>query len=289
MKLSGFAYHAPSTLAETTAILVETASDAAVLAGGQSLVPMLAMRVAEIGHLVDINRVAELQDIARTNGTLSIGAGVRQQQALRSDVVRAACPLICEALPHVGLPETRNRGTVVGSLAHGDPAAELSAVAVALDAELVLRLGAVERVVTAEEFFIAPYMTAKAPGEIVTELRLPVSSSRAGWAFHELERGPFALVAVAAGVELDEGGNIVDVRLAFAGVGVGPVRAHAAELLLRGGGTSDATIADAVESALAELDPPSDVLASAAYRRRVAGELAKIALRQAADRARSAP
>ena len=285
MKLSDFAYHAPRTLAEAVECLSDAAGDSAVLAGGQSLVPMLAMRVAQVGHLVDIGRVAELQQLSCDGTTLTIGAAVTQQEALVSDVVRRACPLVCEALPHVGLRETRNRGTVVGSLVHADPAAELAAVALALDGVLVLRLGGEERLVPVSEFFVAPFMTVKAPGELVTELRLPVSTPGSGWAFHEIERGPFALVAVAAGVGLDAAGSVVEARLAFAGVGAGPVRARAAESFLLGGGLSGTTIDQAIEIALGDLDPPSDVLASAAYRRRAARELAATALREAGARA----
>ena len=282
MKLGRFAYHAPATLDEATEILEEKGSDAAVLAGGQSLVPVLAMRIAQPEHVVDINRVHGLDAIARTNGTVSIGALVRQQQALVSAELRAACPLVCEALPHVGLRETRSRGTVVGSLTHADPAAELPAVAVALDGELELRHGGETRVVSAEEFFVAPFMTAKAPGELAVALRLPVSSPGAGWSFLELERGPFALVAVAAGIELDDGGRITDARLVFAGVGPGPVRAREAEGLLLGAEPGEAVIAEAAEIAVRGLEPVSDVLASASYRRHVARELAKDALAQAA-------
>lgn len=281
MKLSRFAYHAPTTLVELVEILVEKESDAAVLAGGQSLVPMLAMRVAQIGHLVDLNRVDELRDIACSNGTLTIRAGVSQQAVLSSSVVRAACPLLAEALPHVGLRETRSRGTVVGSLVHADPAAELPAVAVALDGELVLRHGAEERVISVADFLVAPFITAKAPGEVATELRLPVSEPRMGWAFEELERGPFALVSVAAGIALDEAGLVTDARLAFSGVGATPVRARAAESSLRGGTADEADVLGAVDLALEDIDPPSDVLGSAFYRRRVAAELAKTALTRA--------
>jgi CO/xanthine dehydrogenase FAD-binding subunit len=191
-------------------------------------------------------------------------------------------------LPHVGLRETRNRGTVVGSLVHADPAAELAAVAAALDGVLVLRLGGEERVVAVADFVVAPFMTTKAPGELVTELRLPVSSPRAGWAFHEIERGPFALVAVAAGIELDEEGRVLDSRLAFVGVSAGPVRARDSEAFLRDGEPADSRIDEAIELSLESLDPQSDVLASAAYRLRAARELAGMALRQATERARRA-
>ena len=283
MKLGRFAYHAPTTLDEATGILAEKGFDAAVLAGGQSLVPVLAMRIAQPEHIVDINRVGGLDAIVRTNGVVSIGALVRQQQALGSAELRAACPLVCAALPHVGLRETRSRGTVVGSLAHADPAAELPAVAVALEGELELRHGGETRFVPAEEFFLAPFMTAKAPGELVVTLRLPVTSPGVGWSFLELARGPFALVAVAAGIELGDEGRIVDARLVLAGVGPGPVRAHEAEELLLGAEPGEAVIAEAAEAAVRGLEPASDVLASASYRRHVARELAKDALAQAAQ------
>jgi len=285
MKLSRFAYHAPTTLGELAEILVEKAGDAAVLAGGQSLIPMLAMRIGQIGHLVDLNRVDELRDLAQSNGTLTIRAGVSQRTVLTSPMVRAACPLLSEALPHVGLRETRSRGTVVGSLVHADPAAQLPAVVVALDGELVVRHGSNERITAVADFFVAPFITTKAPGEVVTELRLPVSHPHMGWAFEELERGPFPLVSVAAGIELDEDGLVKDARLAFSGIGPTPIRARTAESSLHGGQAGAVEILEAVELALADLDPPSDVLASASYRRRVAAELARTALVQAQARA----
>jgi carbon-monoxide dehydrogenase medium subunit len=270
---------------EAATTLAELGGDATVLAGGQSLIPALAMRLGQPEALVDINRIAELAVVERSNGTVSIGATVRQQKALVSDELRTWCPLLVEALPHVGVRETRSRGTVVGSIAHADPAAELLAVAVALDGEVVLRHGDEIRVVPAAEFVIAPFMTTRAPGELMTALRLPVSSPAMGWAFVELARGPFALVAVAAGVELDALGRVVDARLAFAGAAPAPARAREAEALLIGAEPGADVIAEAAQSASRELDPASDILASASYRRHVARELACGALIAAARRA----
>lgn len=284
MKLGRFTYHAPVTLDEATELLQDAGADGSVLAGGQSLLPVLALRLAQPDQLVDINRVTGLDGIIRHNGHMLIGATVRQQQALTSAELSAACPLVCAALGHVGVRETRSRGTVVGSLAHADPAAELGAVALALEAELVLRHGAETRVVPAADFFVAPFTTTRRPGELVTAVTLPVSPPGFGWSFLELGRGPFALVAVAAGVGVDACGRITDARLAFAGVGPGPIRAVAAEALLRGAEPVATAIDEAVETAVKALDPPADMLASTSFRRQAARELARDALAQAAAR-----
>jgi carbon-monoxide dehydrogenase medium subunit len=283
-----FSYHRAETLGEALELLAEHGSDASVLAGGQSLVPVLSLRVARPEHVIDINRVAELGAVSRENGTLALGALVRQREALESAEVAAACPLLSLALPFVGHPETRNRGTLGGSLAHNDPAAELGTVVVALDGELVLRSAARgERRLPAREFLLAPYLTAREPDELVTELRLPAARGGSGWAFDELSRRhhDFAVVGVAAGLELARDGTISAARLAFAGAGGCPLRAPAAEALLAGEEPGEELFAEAASRAAAELDPPSDVLASAGYRRHVAGVLARRALAAAERRA----
>ena len=284
MKLGRFTYHAPATLDEAAELLVEKGPDAAVLAGGQSLLPVLALRLGEPDHLIDINRIAGLDGIVRANGHVAIGATARQHHALHSDQLASDCPLVPLALAHVGVRETRSRGTVVGSLAHADPAAELGAVAVALEAEIVLRRGGETRTLPASEFFVAPFTTARLPGELVTEVRLPVLPPEFGWAFLELPRGPFALVAAAAGVRLKDG-RIADARLALAGAGPGPIRASAAEALLIGAAPEPDAFDAAVEAAVAEIDPQADTLASAATRRQVARALSRDALVRAAGEA----
>lgn len=287
MKPAPFRYHRPETLDETLALLAEIGDDAAVLAGGQSLVPVLALRLASPAHVVDVNRVPGL-DVIAANGSLALGALVRQQAACVAQAVRSSQPLLAEALPLVGHRETRGRGTVVGSLAHADPAAELPTVAVALDAEIALASCRGVRTVPAAEFFLAPFMTARAPDELVTEVRFPAWPAGAGHAFLEFARRShdFALAAVAVLLQLDADGAVAGARLAFAGVGSTPVRADGAEDALHGQPAGEESFRAAAEAAVAVLDPPSDVLASAAYRRHVARVLLIRALRQAAERAR---
>lgn len=286
MKPAPFCYHRPETVDEALAHLAEVGDDAAVLAGGQSLVPVLALRLASPAHIVDINRVAGLDAIA-ANGSLALGALVRQQAASIAPAVRSGQPLLAEALPLVGHRETRSRGTVVGSIAHADPAAELPAVAVALDAEIGLASRRGARTVPAAEFFLAPFMTVRAPDELLTGVSFPAWPAGAGHAFLELARRShdFALAAVAVLLQLDANGAVLDARIAFAGVGSAPVRASGAENALRGQPAGEESFRAAAELAVAVLDPPSDVLASAAYRHHVARVLLIRGLRQAAARA----
>jgi carbon-monoxide dehydrogenase medium subunit len=277
-----FDYRAPSSLEEAVALRAEHA-DSAVLAGGQSLMPLLNLRMAYPGTVIDLGGVAELAGIREFDGGVAFGAMTRQRAAERSELVRDRIPLLAEALAHVGHPAIRNRGTVGGSIAHADPAAELPAVALALDAQLVARSPRGERVIAAQDFFVGFLTTALEPDELLVEIRVPGLPKPSGAAFVELARrhGDFALVGVGAAVALDGNGAIADARLAFIGVGGAPVRAREAEAMLRGARPDDATFAEAAQRATAELDPGSDAHATAAYRRRVAGVLARRALKEA--------
>jgi carbon-monoxide dehydrogenase medium subunit len=278
-----FQYFAPSSLEEALALRAEHAEDCAVLAGGQSLMPLLNLRMAFPGAVIDLGGVSELAGIREFNGGVAIGAMTRQRATERSALVGERLPLAVKALANVGHPAIRNRGTVGGSVAHADPAAELPAVALALDAQLVARSSRGERTIAAGEFFLGFLTTALAPDELLVEVRLPGLPPGHGAAFVELARrhGDFAVVGVAAAVALDGDGSIADARLAFIGVGGTPVRAREAEALLRGARPDGAVFAEAAERAKDELDPGSDAHASAAYRRRVAGVLAQRALQEA--------
>jgi carbon-monoxide dehydrogenase medium subunit len=287
VRSAAFRYARPAGADEATALLAEAGGDGVVLAGGQSLVPLLAFRVARPELVVDVNR-AEGLDGLRVDGVVALGALVRQQRALLSAELRAACPLLAAALPFVGVRETRLRGTVVGSMTHADPAAEVPTAAVALDAELELRSAGGSRVLRAGEFFLAPFLTARLPTELVTEIRFPLAPARSGWAFLEHAQGPLAVVAVAAGIVLDECGRVAEARLGLGGVGPVPLRAHGAEALLRGEEPAADAFAAAAEAAAAETDPPGDLLASAAYRRLAARRLVEDALARAAQGARAA-
>lgn len=281
MKPPPFDYRCPDTLDEALALLGEYGDDAKVLAGGQSLVPLLNFRLARPAVLVDVNRVPHLDAVTWDGDRLVLGAMVRERAAERSDAVREAAPLLARALPLIGHPAIRTRGTIGGSLAHADPAAELPAVALATDAELVLCSAARgERVVPAADFFEGYFTTALAPDELLTEIRLPGAPAGTGSCFEEVARrhGDYAMVGAAATVRLDEGGRIADARLVLIGVADRPVRATAAEAALADGEPSPAAFAAAGAVAVGDLTPSSDLHASAAYRRTVAATLVGRAL-----------
>jgi aerobic carbon-monoxide dehydrogenase medium subunit len=287
VKLPAVEYEAPTTTAEAVGLLAEHQDEASVLAGGQSLIPLLALRLARPSVLVDINGVRELSGVSRRSGWLAIGAMTREYQAEESAAVASDVPLLAAALPLIGHEAIRSRGTIGGSLAHADPAAELPAVALALDAEFVVRGGEGERVVRAADWFQGYLSTARRPDEILAEVRFPVALPGTGVAFHEVTRrhGDFAIVGLAASLTL-AGGVITDARLAFSGVADVPVRAAEAEALLNGRQPSDELFAEAARLATASLDPPADLHGSAGYRKKVAAALVRRGLRAAADSAR---
>ncbi|HLW95872.1 MAG TPA: xanthine dehydrogenase family protein subunit M [Solirubrobacteraceae bacterium] len=282
MKPPAFNYVAPTTLEEALDARAEHADDCAVLAGGQSLMPLLNLRMAFPGTVIDLAGVGELAGIREWDGGVAIGAMTRQRTAEGDALIRERAPLMTTALPNIGHAAIRNRGTVGGSIAHADPAAELPAVALALDAQLVAKKKRGERTIEAADFFAGFLTTALEPDELLVEVRVPGMAKGHGVAFHELARrhGDFALVGVAAAVAL-EGDKIADCRLAFIGVGGTPMRAREAEKMLVGAQPSAEVFAEAAERAKAELDPAGDTHASAEYRRRVAGVLAQRALAEA--------
>jgi carbon-monoxide dehydrogenase medium subunit len=283
MKPPLFDYRTPSSLDEALALRSEYSDDSTVLAGGQSLIPMLNLRLAHPAVLIDLGGVAEVAGISELNGGVSLGAMTRQREAERSDLIRERAPLVQQALAHVGHPTIRNRGTVGGSLAHADPAAELPAVCIALDAELVARSATAERTIAAEDFYVGFMSTSLAPDELLVEVRIPAVAGTLGTAFVEIARrhGDFALVGVAAAIALDSEGVITDARIVFTGVGLQPVRARAAEASLRGESAGADAFAAAADLVAGELQPRTDAHASGDYRRRVAGVIARRALEEA--------
>jgi carbon-monoxide dehydrogenase medium subunit len=289
VKPAPFAYRRPETLDEALAIFAELGSDAKALAGGQSLVPAMNFRLARPEVLVDLNRLDPLAYIHETpEGGLRIGAMTRQRSAERSPVVASRASLLAEAMPWVAHPQIRNRGTVGGSLAHADPAAELPAVMIALDARFVLQSSTATRTVPAQDFFTGILSTALEPNELLTEVRLPPSSARTGTAFMELARrhGDFALVGVAVAMVLDKGGECRSARIVLLSVGDGPVLATRAMAALVGSVPTAPRIEEAARlAAETEIDPPSDIHASSAYRRHLAKVLVRRALTRAAERA----
>src|SRR3954467_13644651 len=226
MKPAPFDYEAPASLDAALDLLARHGADAKILAGGQSLIPVMNFRLAEPALLIDINRVAELDFIRRDgDGTLRIGALTRQRRLERDSLVAEAAPLLHEAVPFIAHPQIRNRGTFGGSLAHADPAAELPALAVALGARFRLRRAGGDRWVAAEDFFAGLFATALEPDEMLVEAAIPPSPARTGWAFLEAARphGDYAQVGVAARVTLDDSGRCREARLVYLSVGDAPV------------------------------------------------------------------
>ena len=289
MKPPRFDYLAPGTLDEALAILAERGEDAKVLAGGQSLVPLLNFRLVRPACLVDLNEVPGLDAIRPHDGGLAIGAMARQRAVETSALVRERCGLLAEAMPQIGHVQIRNRGTIGGSLVHGDPAAELPAVVAALDGVLVLRSARGDRVLRAEQFFVAYLATATLASELLVEVRLPALPPRTGSAFLEVSRrqGDFALVGVAATVTLDEAGVCTGSAIALTGVGPTPVVVREASGALVGAKPSAAAFEDAARRVRAAVRPESDLHASREYRQHVGGVLARRALTLAVRRAAS--
>jgi aerobic carbon-monoxide dehydrogenase medium subunit len=288
MKPAVFEYMSPASVGEALQMLAAPGDgDVKIMAGGQSLVPLLSLRLAQPSRIVDINRIDTLNEITESAGVLTIGALVRQRTAEHSSVVRAACPLMAEAIPYIGHTAIRNRGTVGGSLAHADPAAELPTVAVCLDAELVVEGPGGERTIPAAEFFTGFFTTAIGEDEILTAVRVRSAGPGTGAAYEEVARrhGDFAMAGVAAVVRLD-GDTIAEARVAISGVDLAPVRASKAEAVLAGQTADDTTLSAAAAAATADLHPSSDLHGSAAYRRHLAGVLIRKAVRTAAARAR---
>jgi aerobic carbon-monoxide dehydrogenase medium subunit len=289
VKPATFEHHAPESVGDAVGLLAEHGDEAKVLAGGQSLVPMLAMRLTHFPHLVDLNRVDELIGVDRRNGTLTIGTMTRQA-AVEHTPEAAAVPLLGLAMPLIGHTQIRNRGTVGGSIAHADPAAELPAVALALDAQMEIASSNGSRDVSAREFFTGTWETAIADGELLTAIHLPVWSGRCGFALEEVARrhGDFALVGAACALRLDGAGAIEHARIAMLGVDSTPLRADTAETALAGATPTPDDLDAAAQLAVRELDPPDDIHASAAYRRRVGTHVIRRALAHALAEARNA-
>jgi len=289
MKPAPFDYVRPATLAEACELLAGD-EDARLIAGGQTLVPMLAMRLARPAKLIDIMRLPELGGIRQEEGAVVVGATTRQAQAERDPIIRASAPMLARALPWVGHPPTRNRGTVGGSIANADPSAEIPLVAVTLGAEILLATPAGPASMPADDFFIGPMLTTIGQGECISAIRFPVwHHARIGTGFFEISarRSDFAFVASAAQVALDDDGRCVDVALGVGGAGDRPLRLDASSL---NGTTLDAgSLSEAVKAASDGIDAMSDLHASAGYRRRVAVTLCIRALEQARDDATAKP
>ncbi|HEV8599421.1 MAG TPA: xanthine dehydrogenase family protein subunit M [Gemmatimonadales bacterium] len=289
MKPGAFEYHRPRTLDEALALLARY-EDAKPLAGGQSLIPAMNFRLATPAALVDLGLLTELRGISGSgSGGVRLGAMTTHTAVETSPLVARQAPLLAETIRFVAHPQIRNRGTLGGSLAHADPAAELPAVVVALEATLTLKSASAERRVPGERFFRGLFATALEPGELVTAIEVPALRARSGWAFEEMVRrhGDYALVGVAALLTLDAAGRCANARIALLSVGDGPVLAKRAMAALAGQAPGEETVRGAAELAASEdSDPPSDIHASAAYRRQLTRVLTRRALTRAVERAR---
>ena len=285
MKPPPFAYECPRDVAEAVALLGAHGGDARPLAGGQSLVPLLNFRLARPAVLVDLNGIEALGGIAATDGALRIGAMARQATVEADADVARGWPLLHEAIGHIAHPQIRNRGTVGGSLAHNDPAAELPAAMLALDAEMIAQGPDGERTIAAQNFFAGTMETALAPDELLTEIRVPALPEGTGWGFREAARrqGDFALVAVAVLLRPDGAGGI-DPRVVVTGTGDGPARMRAAEALLAERGRDADACAAAADAAAEASEPADDPHAPAWYRQKLVAALTRRACREALTR-----
>jgi len=291
MKPAPFDYFTPATVDEALALLVEHGGDAKPLAGGQSLIPAMNFRLARPAVLVDLNRIAELAYVRAESDGLAVGAMTRQRAVERSEVVARAAPLLAETMPSIAHPQIRNRGTMGGSIAHADPSAELPAVMLALEARFRAKSPTGERSIAAGEFFRGMLETALAPGELLVEITVPPLPASSGTAFLEMARrhGDYALVGVAAVVTLDAPGRCTAARIGLLSVGDGPVLATEAAKLLAGQAPSEDLVRAAGDAAATrDVDPPSDIHASAAYRRQLVAVLTRRALARAFERAQKA-
>ena len=284
MKAAPFSYSRPADVEEACALLADD-EGARVIAGGQTLVPMMAMRLARPTRLVDINRIAALSYIREDKGAIAIGATTRQCLVERDALVKKSLPLLAQTVPFIGHAATRARGTIGGSLAHADPAAELPLIAVTLDAVMTYRLGGADGEVAARDFFSGLMMTALPAGACLTSVRFPVwqGENKLGVGFHEVNarRSDFAFVAAAAQVALDGDGKVKRIALGIGAATDTPLRLDAVEKELTGGTLDEKKVTEAVRAALADVEMLSDLHASSDYRRRAAVALAARAIADA--------
>ena len=282
-----FEYLRPTTIPEAIAFLQQYGDDAKILSGGQSLIPMMKLRIARPAYLIDINRIAGLSYIKEDDGHLKIGGLTREAELENSPVVRSKFPIIHDTAHVIADPQVRNLATVAGNLAHGDPANDHPATMLALGAKIVATGAKGERVIPVEDFFVSLFTTALQPDEIVTEIRIPLPPARSGGAYFKLERkvGDFATAAVAAQVTLDGSGVCQEVGIGLTNVGPTPVKARKAEAFLRGKKLDDANVRQAAQLSADEAQPSSDLRGPAEYKKALVKELTARALSRAVERA----
>ncbi|HEY7536643.1 MAG TPA: xanthine dehydrogenase family protein subunit M [Gaiellaceae bacterium] len=288
MKPPPFEYYDPESVGEALALVAELGDDAKVLAGGQSLVPLLNFRLARPAALVDLNRIGELDTIAADGRSIRIGAMTRQATLERSREVAARIPLLTECVRFIGHTQIRNRGTVGGSVAHADPAAELPLVLTTLEARFELVSASGRRSLTGEELFVTHLTTAIAPDELLVRIDVDVPPTGTGWAFEEFARrhGDFALGGAAVLLRFDAGGAVETVRIGMLAAADTPLRAHGAEQALQGAKVDEATAEEAAELAVADVAPTGDIHGGTEYRRGLLRAMVRRALLAASVRAR---
>lgn len=282
-----FEYFRPATIPEAISLLQQHGEDAKILSGGQSLIPMMKLRIARPAYLVDINRIAGLSYVKEEGGFLKIGGLTREAELEASSLVHARYPILVDTVHVIADPQVRNLATVAGNLAHGDPANDHPATMLALGAQVVATGAKGERVIPIEEFFETLFTTALQPGEILTEIRIPIPPAPSGGAYFKLERkvGDFATAAVAAQVTLDSSGVVQRAGIGLTNVGPIPIKAKAAEDFLEGKKLDAASIARAAQFAADASQPSSDLRGPAEYKKSLVKELTKRALSRAAERA----
>lgn len=283
MKAANFDYVRAGSLEQICELLEENGPQSKLIAGGQSLVPMLAMRLTKPALLIDVNDVDELKGITVQGDKLIIGGGTRQYMIEASKQIGEVCPIVQQALHWVGHPQTRNRGTIGGSLVHADPSAELPLASLLLDAEIILRNADGEEAMPISEFFLAPLVTALQPDQCVVRVELPLWTGRVGSSFHEVSprRGDFAMVSAAAQIQLDENGRCTRAAIGLGGVDATPIRVEGVEEALNGQVLKAADLRDIARLAADEIEPEGDLHASAEYRLDVACALIERAIADA--------
>ena len=282
-----FEYHAPQSIPDALGLLKQFGEEAKLLAGGHSLLPMMKMRFAQPGHLIDLGRIRELKGIREDAGTLRIGAMTTHNEIIWSKLLKDRCPLLVEATRLIADPQVRYRGTIGGDISHGDPGNDHPALMLVLGASFVLRASSGERVVPADGFFVGSYATLLQPEEMMTEIRIPVPAPNTGYCYAKLKRkvGDFATAAAAIMLRM-QGDKVQEVAIALTNVGATPLKARAAEDSLRGKLLNDASIAEAARLAMSICDPAPDQRGDAEYKTAMAGEMTQRALRTALLRAR---
>jgi carbon-monoxide dehydrogenase medium subunit len=284
MKPAKFDYYDPDSLEEALTLLDTHQRDGKVLAGGQSLMPLLNMRLARPSIIVDINRIKELNYVRPSDGGIAIGAIARQRALQTEKLIAERVPILQESAYYIAHPQIRSRGTICGSIAHADPAAELPALALALDAEMTLTSAKAARTVSADTFFQSFFTTALEANEILTEVRFPAAPKDSAWSVLEISRrhGDFAIAGIVAGLALEPNRQVIArARLVYFGVGPMPIRVKAAEDALIGQAPTEPAFEAAAQSAKQGIDPSNDIHATEEYRRAVAATLTKRALRTA--------